>query len=57
MRVSEGQGSNTVSVSAIVLGLILFNVGFIVGAFWVSAKESDDREYGRQDFPLRREPG
>ena len=45
------------SVSAIVLGFILFNVGFIVGAFWVSAKESDGREYDRQDFSLRREPG
>jgi len=45
-----------VSVSAIILGFVLFNVGFVVGAFWSSAKESDDREYGRQDFALRREP-
>jgi hypothetical protein len=33
----------------VLVGLVAFNVGFLVGAFWVSAKNADDREYRRQD--------
>jgi hypothetical protein len=28
---------------------VAFSAGFLVGAFWVSSKEADAREYARQD--------
>lgn len=38
----------TIMLVALV-ALVTFNVGFLVGAFWVSAKNSDAREHERQD--------
>jgi hypothetical protein len=32
----------------VLVGLVAFNVGFLVGAFWVSAKNADEKEYRRQ---------
>ncbi len=33
----------------IIVGLVTFNVGFLVGAFWVSSKTADAQEVSRQD--------
>lgn len=32
-----------------VVALVAFNAGFLAGAFWVSAKDNDAREYARQN--------
>lgn len=33
----------------IIMALITFNIGFLAGAFWVSAKNADAREFAGQD--------
>jgi hypothetical protein len=34
----------------IIVVLVAFNVGFLVGAVWVAAKGDDAREFARQDM-------
>jgi len=34
----------------IIVILVAFNVGFLVGAFWVAVKGDDAREVARQDM-------
>lgn len=36
-----------------IVGLLTFSAGFLVGAFWVSAKGADAREYAWQDALMR----
>ena len=45
------------SLLAIMSCMIVFSVGFVAGASWVSAKESDARDGENQDLAWRREPG
>ena len=33
----------------IIVGLVTFNVGFLVGAFWVSSKTADAKESASRD--------
>ena len=40
-------------VLVFVVGLLVFSAGFLVGAFWVSAKRADVQEYARQDALMR----
>jgi hypothetical protein len=42
-------GGGAGMTTMVLVGLVAFNVGFLVGAFWVSAKNSDAREHERQD--------
>jgi hypothetical protein len=44
------------SFLAILSCMIVFSVGFVAGASWVSAKDSDVRDGENQDLAWRREP-
>ncbi|MGB0129898.1 MAG: hypothetical protein WBP72_19820 [Rhodocyclaceae bacterium] len=37
------------SLLAVAIAIIVFNMGFLAGAFWVSAKEADHREDAMQN--------
>jgi hypothetical protein len=47
---------STMSFLAILSCMIVFSVGFVAGASWVSAKDGDMRDHENQDLAWRREP-